>query len=143
MGSLFSTPSIVAVFFYAQTMRQTIEVTDSMIDWIEGQGVSTAIVLALMQKYQMQEQKQHAPQRTGNKPTEPKCALGKNTRSPADDETMRRMRARAWHEQGIGMIEPATLPNSSEKQWLMGYFEQQYGKRRCDNDDNPMNPFED
>ena len=122
-------------------MRQTIEVTDSMIDWIEGQGVSTAIVLALMRKYQMQEQ--HAPQRTGNKPTEPKCALGKNTRSPADDETMHKMRARAWNEQGIGTIEPAKLPNSTEKMWLMGYFEQQYGKRRCDNDDNPMNPFED
>ena len=123
-------------FFYAQTMSQTIEVTDSMIDWIEGQGVSTEVVLALMRKYQMQ--KQHAPQRTGNKSTEPKCALGKNTRSPADDEAMRKMRARAWHEQGIGMIEPATLPNSSEKQWLMGYFEQQYGKRRCEN--NPMQP---
>lgn len=130
-------------FFYAQTMRQTIEITDSMIEWIEGQGVSTATVLALMQKYQMQEQKQHAPQRTGNQPTEPKCALGKNTRSPADEETIRKMRARAWHEQGIGMIEPAKLANSSEKLWLMGYFEQQYGKRRCDNEDNPLNPFED
>lgn len=120
-----------------------ITITHEMIEWIEGQGVSTATVLALMQKYQMQEQKQHASQRTGNKPTEPKCALGKNTRSPADEETMRKMRARAWHEQGIGMIEPAKLANSSEKLWLMGYFEQQYGKRRCDNDDNPMNPFED
>ena len=129
-------------FFYAQTMRQTIEITDSMIDWIEEQGVSTAIVLALMRKYQMQENTR-IKQRTGNKPTEPKCALGKNTRSPADDETMQKMRARAWKEQGIGMIEPATLPNSSEKVWLMGYFEQQYGKRRCDNDDNPTNPFED
>lgn len=117
-------------------MTQTIEITDLMIDWIEGQGVSTARVLALMQK-------QHAPQRTGSRPSEPKCALGKHTRSPADEETIRKMRARAWHEQGIGMIEPATLPNSSEKVWLMGYFEQQYGKRRCDNDDNPMNPFED
>ena len=122
-------------------MQQTIEITDSMIDWIEGQGVSTEVVLALMRKYQMQEQ--HAPQRMGNKPTEPKCALGKNTRSPADEETIRKMRARAWHEQGIGMIEPAKLANSSEKLWLMGYFEQQYGKRRCDNEDNPLNPFED
>ena len=91
----------------------------------------------------MQEQKQHAPQRTGNQPTEPKCALGKNTRSPADEETIRKMRARAWHEQGIGMIEPAKLANSSEKLWLMGFFEQQYGKRRCDNEDNQLNPFED
>lgn len=120
-----------------------ITITHEMIDWIEGQGVSTATVLALMQKYQMQEQKQHAPQRTGNRPAEPKCALGKNTRSPADEETIRKMRARAWHEQGIGMIEPAKLANSSEKLWLIGYFEQQYGKRRCDNDDNPLNPFED
>jgi len=114
-----------------------------MIDWIEGQGVSMLPVLALMQKYQAQEKKQHAPQRMGNKPTEPKCALGRNTRSPADDETMRKMRAKAWHEQGIGMIEPAKLANSSEKLWLIGYFEQQYGKRRCDNDDNPLNPFRD
>lgn len=124
-------------------MRQTIEITDSMIEWIEGQGVSTATVLALMQKYQDQEKQQHANQRMGNKPTQPKCALGKNTRSPADEETMRKMRARAWHEQGIGMIEPAKLANGSEKLWLIGYFEQQYGKRRCDNDDNPMSPFGD
>lgn len=130
-------------FFYAQTMSQTIEITDSMIEWIERQGVSTATVLALMQKYQAQEKQQHANQRMGNKPTEPKCALGKNTRSPADDEAMRKMRARAWHEQGIGMIEPAKLANGSEKLWLIGYFEQQYGKRRCDNDDKPMSPFED
>ena len=124
-------------------MSQTIEITDSMIEWIERQGVSTATVLALMQKYQAQEKQQHANQRMGNKPTEPKCALGKNTRSPADDEAMRKMRARAWHEQGIGMIEPAKLANGSEKLWLIGYFEQQYGKRRCDNDDKPMSPFED
>ena len=124
-------------------MMTNITITHEMIDWIEGQGVSTATVLALMQKYQMQEQKQHAPQRTGNKPTEPKCALGKNTRSPADDETLRKMNARLWHEQGKGIIEPAKLPSCGEKLWLMGYFEKQYGKRRCDNDDNPLNPFED
>ena len=103
--------------------------------------MSTSVVLALMQKYQMQEQRLHAPQRTGNKPTEPKCALGKNTRSPADDETLRKMNARMWHEQGKGIIEPSKLPSGSEKMWLIGYFEQQFGKRRCDNDENPMNPF--
>ncbi len=123
-------------------MPQTIEVTDSMIDWIEGQGVSTAIVLALMQKYQMQENTR-TKQRTGNKPTEPKCALGKNVRSPADDVTMQKLNARMWHEQGKGIIEPSKLPNSTEKLWLIDYFEQQYGKRRCDNDDNPLNPFQD
>ena len=116
-------------FFYAQTMPQTIEITDSMIEWIEGQGVSTAIVLALMQKYQMQEQKQHAPQRTGNKPTEPKCVLGKNTRSPADEETMRKMRARAWHEQGVLMIEPYKLALSKERDWLIGVAVSRYGER--------------
>ena len=111
-------------------MTQTIEITDSMIEWIEGQGVSTATVLALMQKYQMQEQKQHASQRTGNKPTEPKCALGKNTRSPADEETIRKMRARAWHEQGILAIEPYKLALSRERDWLICMAESKYGERK-------------
>ena len=107
-----------------------ITVTHEMIEWIEGQGVSTANVLALMQKYQMQEQKQHAPQRTGNKPTEPKCALSKNARSPADDTQMQKMRARAWHEQGVLMIEPYKLALSKERDWLIGVAVSRYGERK-------------
>ena len=118
-----------------------INITDGMLDYVQAHGVTDVRAIAmLMVKYHKQQQTAPA---TGNRPAEPKCALGKNMRSPADEETIRKMRARAWHEQGVGMIEPAKLANSSEKLWLMGYFEQQYGKRRCDNDDNPMNPFED
>ncbi len=124
-------------------MNKTITITPELIEWVErrvSKSVGVLEVAVLMGKY---NESKSTTQTMGNKPTEPKCALGRNTRSPADDATIRKLNARMWHEQGKGIIEPSKLPNSTEKLWLIGYFEQQYGKRRCDNEDNPMNPFED
>ena len=81
----------------------------------------------LMVKYHKQQQTALA---TGNRPAEPKCALAKNARSPADESQMQKMRARAWHEQGVLMIEPYKLALSKERDWLIGVAVSRYGERK-------------
>ena len=105
-----------------------IQITDAMLDYVQAQGVTDVRAMAmLMVRYHKQEQ---AKQTTGNRPAEPKCALSKNTRSPADDLQMQKMRARAWHEQGVLMIEPYKLALSKERDWLIGVAVSRYGERK-------------
>ena len=105
-----------------------IQITDAMLDYVQAQGVTDVRAIAmLMVKYHKQQQSEQA---TGNRPAEPKCALSKNARSPADDTQMQKMRARAWHDQCVLMIEPYKLALSKERDWLIGIAESKYGERK-------------
>ena len=107
---------------------ETVQITDAMIDYVQAYGVTDVRAIAmLMVKYHKQQQTAPA---TGNRPAEPKCALAKNARSPADDTQMQKMRARAWHEQGVLMIEPYKLALSKERDWLIGVAVSRYGERK-------------
>ena len=106
-----------------------INITDGMLEYVEANlhGITDVRTIAmLMVKYHKQQQ---SVQATGNRPAEPKCALAKNARSPADDTQMQKMRARAWHEQGILAIEPYKLALSRERDWLIGVAVSRYGER--------------
>ena len=107
-----------------------INITDGMLEYVAANlhGITDVRAIAmLMVKYHKQQQTAPA---TGNRPAEPKCALSKNARSPADDTQMQKMRARAWHEQGVLMIEPYTLALSKERDWLIGVAVSRYGERK-------------
>ena len=107
---------------------ETVQITDAMLDYVQAQGVADVRAMALlMVKYHKQQQ---TAQATGNRPTEPKCALSKNARSPADDSQMQKMRARAWHEQGVLMVEPYKMALSLERDWLICLAESKYGERK-------------
>lgn len=106
---------------------ETVQITDAMLDYVQAQGVTDVRAMAmLMVRYHKQEQ---AKQTTGNRPTEPKCALSKNTRSPADESQMQKMRARAWHEQGVFMAQPFKLPLSRERDWLISLAVSEFGEK--------------
>ena len=99
-----------------------------MLDYVQAHGVTDVrAIAALMIKYHKQQQ---SVQATGNRPCEPKCALSKNARSPADDTQMQKMRARAWHEQGVLMVEPYKMALSLERDWLICLAESKYGERK-------------
>ena len=84
-------------FFYAQTIRQTIEISDSMIEWIEGQGVSTAIVLALMKNTKCKKKNNtHHSERVINQQSQ-NAPLGKTY------EALRMMKLYEICERGHGM----------------------------------------
>ena len=105
-----------------------VQITDAMLDYVQAQGVTDIRVIAmLMVKYHKQQQ---SVQATGNRPAEPKCALAKNARSPADDTQMQKMRARAWHDQGVLMVEPYKMALSRERDWLICMAESKYGERK-------------
>ena len=105
-----------------------INITDAMLDYVQAHGVTDVRAIAmLMVKYHKQQQTAPA---TGNRPAEPKCALSMNARSPADDLQMQKMRARAWHEQGVLMVEPYKLALSRERDWLIGVAVSRYGERK-------------
>ena len=109
-------------------MADIVQITDGMLDYVQAHGVTDVRAIAmLMVKYHKQQQTAPA---TGNRPAEPKCALAKNARSPADDTQMQKMRARAWHEQGILTIEPYKLALSRERDWLIGVAVSRYGERK-------------
>ena len=110
-------------------MNKTLTITDEMLGYLTTQLSEVGNVRAIAEAMCVYYDKQQAKQHTGNRPYEPKCAIARNTRSPADDSQMRKMRARAWHEQGVVMIEPLKLPITKERDWLMQYAESQYGKR--------------
>lgn len=108
-------------------MTDIVQITDAMLDYVQAHGVTDVRAIAmLMVKYHKQQQTAPA---TGNRPAEPKCALAKNARSPADDTQMQKMRARAWHEQGVFMAQPFKLPLSRERDWLIGLAVSEFGVR--------------
>lgn len=60
-----------------------------------------------------------------NSPLSRICASG-----PADPEAVRRMAGRAWHENGVVLINPAWLTSMADRQQLADLADKVHGSRK-------------
>ncbi|WP_342239138.1 hypothetical protein [Inquilinus sp. OTU3971] len=65
--------------------------------------------------------------------SEPRSSLSRNQRrSPAQAEQLRRMRAAAWHGQGVVVIRPEEVEDDWIRQAIVNEADRLYGKRKME-----------